>query len=67
MSCGRQFLLNIVERHLARTGISPSRFGRMIAGDPRLVFDMRRGRQINEELEERLLSITQSRDVELLQ
>jgi len=38
-------LLTIVERHLRRVEVTPSRFGRDVAGDPRFVFDLRRGRE----------------------
>lgn len=38
-------LLLTVERHLRRTDVPPSRFGRQVAGDPRFVFDLRRGRE----------------------
>ncbi len=38
-------LLTIVERHLRRVAVAPSRFGREAAGDPRFVFDLRRGRE----------------------
>lgn len=37
-------LLMTVERHLRRSAVEPSRFGRDVAGDPRFVFDLRRGR-----------------------
>jgi hypothetical protein len=37
-------LLGEIEQHLARTRTAPSRFGRDIVGDPRFVFDLRRGR-----------------------
>ena len=37
-------LLTIVERHLRQVEVAPSRFGRDVAGDPRFVFDLRRGR-----------------------
>jgi hypothetical protein len=37
-------LLTDIERHLARHHMSPSRFGRDALRDPRLVFDLRRGR-----------------------
>lgn len=36
--------LSDIERFLALTGISPSKFGRMALGDPRFVFDLRNGR-----------------------
>ena len=38
-------LLKSVERHLRRQAVAPSRFGREVAGDPRFVFDLRRGRE----------------------
>jgi hypothetical protein len=38
-------LLTTVERHLRRVSVAPSRFGRDAAGDPRFVFDLRRGRE----------------------
>lgn len=38
-------LLHMIESHLRQTGISPSRFGRQVMGDPRFVHDLRNGRQ----------------------
>ncbi len=38
-------LLLTVERHLRRSEVAPSRFGREVAGDPRFVFDLRNGRE----------------------
>ena len=38
-------LLLTVERHLRRTDVPPLRFGRQVAGDPRFVFDLRKGRE----------------------
>jgi hypothetical protein len=38
-------LLRKVERFLAATGMPPTRFGRIVAGDPRFVSDLRRGRE----------------------
>ncbi|MEY2884476.1 MAG: hypothetical protein RL490_2200 [Pseudomonadota bacterium] len=38
-------LLTTVERHLRRRALAPSQFGRAVAGDPRFVFDLRRGRE----------------------
>ncbi len=38
-------LLRMVERHLRCRSLAPSRFGRQVAGDPRFVFDLRRGRE----------------------
>jgi hypothetical protein len=39
-----------VERFLRATDIPPTRFGRMVAKDPRLVLDMRNGREIGTNL-----------------
>ena len=44
-------LLRLVERHLRRHKITPSRFGKDAAGDPQLVFDMRRGRRVGARLD----------------
>jgi hypothetical protein len=38
-------LLLDIERYLRRSKVSASRFGRLVSGDPRLVFDLRRGRE----------------------
>ncbi|WP_315760734.1 hypothetical protein [Sphingomonas sp. Y38-1Y] len=38
-------LLPRIEAHLKATGIPVTRFGRTVARDPRLVLDMRRGRE----------------------
>lgn len=38
-------LLVAIERYLRTKAIAPSRFGRQVAGDPRFVFDLRRGRE----------------------
>ena len=38
-------LLRRIENYMKRTGIRPTRFGREVVGDPRFVFDLRRGRQ----------------------
>ena len=37
-------LLREVEKFLRRSDIAPTRFGREAVGDPRFVFDLRRGR-----------------------
>ena len=49
-----QTLLRAIEVGLAAVGMSPSRFGREVAGDPRLVFDVRRGRQLQARTETRV-------------
>ena len=38
-------LLMRIEAYLRRSGVPPTRFGREAMGDPRLVFDLRRGRE----------------------
>lgn len=38
-------ILTVIESHLREQSIAPSKFGRMICNDPRLVFDLRKGRQ----------------------
>ena len=35
-----------IEQFLRRSGMKPARFGRDVARDPRLVFDLRRGREL---------------------
>ncbi len=39
-------LLRRIERHLRRSGISATRFGRDAINDPRLVHDLRKGREL---------------------
>jgi hypothetical protein len=39
-------LLRAIELYLERTGTPPTRFGREAMGDPRIVQDLRRGRQL---------------------
>ena len=38
-------LLDRIEKHLKRTHMSPTRFGRRAVGDPRFVLDLREGRR----------------------
>lgn len=49
-------LLPAVERHLRLHHLAPSRFGRIVAGDPRFVFDLRRGREPRAATRERVLA-----------
>ena len=37
-------LLNRIEHHLLATGVTATRFGRAVVGDPRFVEDLRAGR-----------------------
>ena len=47
-------LLPRVERFLRTTGMPWTRFGRLAAGDPRLVADMRNGREPRPLLEQKI-------------
>jgi hypothetical protein len=38
-------LLTEIDRYLRRTGLPPTKFGRLAVNDPRLVGDLRRGRE----------------------
>lgn len=49
-------LLSSVERHLRCHAVAPSRFGRDVAGDPRFVFDLRRGREPRARTTKRVLA-----------
>lgn len=49
-------LLHAIETCLRITNIPPSRFGRDSVRDPRLVHDLRRGRQPGRRMEERVRS-----------
>lgn len=44
----------LVERFLCETGLPPTKFGRLAAHDPRLVLDIRNGREIREPMAHRL-------------
>lgn len=41
---GDVHLLREVEKFIRRSDIAPTRFGREAVGDPRFVFDLRKGR-----------------------
>jgi hypothetical protein len=43
-----------IDRCLRQTGLPPSKFGRLAARDPRLVHDLRRGRQAGAKLTARV-------------
>ena len=51
----RRKLLRRVELYLGRSGTSPTRFGLEAVRDPKLVFELRRGRAIRPLMEARLL------------
>jgi hypothetical protein len=44
----------LIERFLREQDLPPTKFGRLAAGDPRLVLDMRMGREIRPEMELKL-------------
>ncbi|MES2987637.1 MAG: hypothetical protein V4808_07010 [Pseudomonadota bacterium] len=43
-----------IEKFLRRTDMPPSKFGRLAARDPRLVHDLRRGREMGTSLAARI-------------
>lgn len=49
-------LLMKIEKHLRSSRVSPTRFGREAARDPRFVFDLRRGREPRPRTEARVLA-----------
>lgn len=49
-------LLQRVEWYLKRSGTSPTRFGIDCARDPKLVFELRRGRKLRPPLKARLVA-----------
>jgi hypothetical protein len=49
-------LLREVEKFLRQSDTPPTRFGRQAMGDPRLVFDLRRGRDPRPRTVERVLA-----------
>ena len=57
-------LLTNIERHLKSTSISPSRFGREAARDPRFVFDLRRGREPRARTEARVVAFIAARSAD---
>ena len=49
-------LLEQIEVYLKQSGVSPSTFGRMAVGDPRLVADLKAGRRPRQGTQDRLTS-----------
>lgn len=47
-------LLIRIDRHLRRTGTAPTRFGREVVNDPRLVHDLKLGRVPGERVRARI-------------
>ena len=53
-----------IELFLRRTGMRPARFGRLAARDPKLVFDVRAGREMRATLRVRDFIATQDAEKE---
>ena len=53
-------VVRVVEKFLRSSGMAPTRFGRNAVGDPRLVFDMRKGRELRPETAARVLAYVRS-------
>jgi len=49
-------LLRNIEKYLRESDMAPTRFGRNVVGDPRFVFDLRRGRDPRPQTVERVLA-----------
>ena len=49
-------LLRNIEKYLRESDMAPTRFGRNVVGDPRFVFDLRRGRDPRPRTVERVLA-----------
>lgn len=49
-------LLQRIEAHLSREGLTPTRLGRELLGDPSFVRDLRRGREPRPETTARVLA-----------
>ena len=47
-------MLRKIEIYLRTTGMAPARFGRDVVGDPRFVFDLRRGREPGAKISSRI-------------
>lgn len=48
-------LLQRIERHMQRTKMAPTRFGREALGDPQFVFQLRHGREPRSKTVQRVL------------
>jgi 2,4-dienoyl-CoA reductase-like NADH-dependent reductase (Old Yellow Enzyme family) len=55
-------LLRRIEKFIRRTGVPATRFGREAAGDPRLVFDLRKGREPRSQLTARVHTFLDERE-----
>lgn len=48
-----------VERFLTKSAMPPTKFGRLAANDPRLVGDLRRGREVRSQMAARIENFLQ--------
>lgn len=53
-----------IELFLKRTGMRPTRFGRLAVRDPRLVFDLRNGRELRARMVRRLRDFIAAQDAQ---
>ena len=60
-------LLAMIEAHIARTGLSETRFGSMALGDPNLVRDLRNGRELRRETNSRVIRFMLTGDARITQ
>ncbi|RVT94047.1 hypothetical protein [Sphingomonas crocodyli] len=58
-------LLTTIDRYLKASGVPPTRFGRDAVRDPRLVHDLRRGRQPGARMSARVLAYIADRQSEV--
>lgn len=58
-------LLTRIERYLKRSGVTPTRFGRLSIGDPRFIFDLRNGREPRAPMIARIAAFLDSAEHEL--
>jgi len=54
-------LLRTIELFLRENGMAPTRFGREAVNDPRLVHDLREGRELRSKTQERVLAFIAQR------
>ena len=54
--------LRSIEQFLTRTGMAPTSFGREAVRDPRLVFDLRMGRELGDRMTRRLEHFMNNRE-----
>lgn len=53
-------MLRVVEKFLRENDIAPTKFGRIVASDPRLVLDMRMGREVRKPMQKKITQYIKS-------